>query len=333
MNPLNITIIGDGGWGTALGLLLHSYHHRVTVWGPFEENIRLVNETHENKTFLPGVTIPDNMRFTTSEADAVKGADLIVLASPSKFFQSVCERFAALIPATTPIVSVTKGLSETTRQRMSEIAAAILKNDNIAVLSGPSHAEEVARNRPTVVTVASNKPELAEKVQMIFIGPRFRVYTSDDLIGVELGGTVKNVIAVAVGVSDGMGLGDNARAAIITRGLAEVTRLGVAMGAKPETFSGLSGVGDLIVTCTSSHSRNHTVGERLGKGEKIDDILASMKMVAEGVWNAKVVLALARDMNVDVPITEQVYAMCYDHLDPRRALDSLMSRDIKQGEK
>lgn len=327
--PLDIAILSDGGWATALALLLHAKGHRTTVWGAFPEQTRCINTTHENTAFLPGVPLPPTLRFTASEEEAVRGAHLVVLATPSRFFHSVCQRFAPLVPPATPLVSVAKGFCETTLGRMSEIAGSTFRDARVAVLSGPSHAEEVARGLPTVVTAAARDPDLAGFVQDTFSTPRFRVYTSDDVTGVELGGALKNVIAVAVGASDGMGLGDNARAAIITRGLAEITRLGVALGARPETFSGLSGVGDLIVTCTSAHSRNHTVGERLGRGEKIDAILASMQMVAEGVWNAKAVRRLALRENIEMPISEQVYALCHENADPREALEALMSRDAK----
>jgi glycerol-3-phosphate dehydrogenase (NAD(P)+) len=226
-------------------------------------------------------------------------------------------------------VSLTKGLCEATHCRMSELAQEILHIPHVVVLSGPSHAEEVARNIPTAVVAACEDETRAQQIQKIFTAPFFRVYTSTDPVGVEIGGAVKNVIAIAVGASDGLGFGDNTRAALITRGLAEITRFGIALGAKPETLSGLSGVGDLIVTCTSQHSRNHTVGERLGKGEKINDILASMTMVAEGVWNAKVIYALAKLNNVSMPITETVYNLCYEDLSVREAVARLISRDAK----
>jgi glycerol-3-phosphate dehydrogenase (NAD(P)+) len=212
---------------------------------------------------------------------------------------------------------------------MSELAQDILKVPHVVVLSGPSHAEEVARNIPTAVVAACEDEARAQQIQQLFTSPFFRVYTSTDPVGVELGGAVKNVIAIAVGASDGLGFGDNTRAALITRGLAEITRFGIAFGAKPETLSGLSGVGDLIVTCTSRHSRNHTVGERLGKGEAIQEIMSSMTMVAEGVWNAKVVFALAKRANVSMPITEAVYGLCYENLSVKEAVIRLISRDAK----
>lgn len=326
---MNITIIGDGGWGTALGLLLNRNGHRVTVWGPFGDYLVEVRARRENIRYLPRVRLPEDIAWTSDEREAVRDAQAFVLAVPSKFYAAVCARFAGRIDPRTPIVSVTKGLCADTHRRMSEIAADVLSHRAIAVLSGPSHAEEVSRGMPTAVVAASNEAALAEEVQRLFNGPRFRVYTSTDPLGVELGGAVKNVIAIGVGVSDGLGFGDNTRAALITRGLAELTRLACALGARPETLSGLSGVGDLIVTCTSRHSRNRGVGERLGRGETVADILAGMQMVAEGVWNSRIVLALARERGVDVPITEQVYAMCHEGLAPRRALEALMTREAK----
>jgi len=326
---MKISIIGDGGWGTAIGIMLDSYGHAVTMWCPFEENREFILANGENLRFLPGIKLPSAIRWVTDPAEAAQGAEAFVLASPSKFLSDVCQRFAGLIPADAFVVSLTKGICEETHQRMSETAQEILGLDSIAVLSGPSHAEEVARGIPTAVTAASTCEATVKKAQDLFTGPFFRVYTSDDPIGVELGGAVKNVIAIAVGAADGLGFGDNTRAALITRGLAEVTRFGIAMGAQPETFAGLSGVGDLIVTCTSKHSRNHMVGERLGKGESIENILGSMKMVAEGVWNAKTIHALGMEQGVEMPITDAVYKLCYENYPPLEAVKSLMSRDMK----
>jgi len=299
------------------------------MWCPFEENRALILSKGENIRFLPGIKLPETIKWVTDPAEAVQGAEAFVLASPSKFLSDVCNRFKGLIGKDAFVVSLAKGICEETHQRMSETAQAILGLESIAVLSGPSHAEEVARGIPTAVTAASTCEQTAVKAQELFTGPLFRVYTSDDPIGVELGGAVKNVIAIAVGASDGLGFGDNTRAALITRGLAEVTRFGMAMGAKAETFAGLSGVGDLIVTCTSKHSRNHTVGERLGKGEPISEILGSMKMVAEGVWNARTIHAMGIEQGVEMPITDEVYKLCYEDYPPLEAVRSLMSRDMK----
>ena len=308
---MRVSVIGDGGWGTAIALLLNSYGHTVTIWGPFADYLEEMRAKRENFRYLPGVTLPPELRFEADPARVAKDAELFVLASPSKFLEGVCERFRGVIAPDAKIVSLTKGLSESSNCRMSVVAQHTLGVDRIAVLSGPSHAEEVARRVPTAVVIASECQALAEELQRIFSGSFFRVYTSNDVVGVELGGAVKNVVAIAVGASDGLGFGDNTRAALITRGLAEIMRFAVALGAKPETLSGLSGIGDLIVTCTSRHSRNHQVGERLGKGEAMESILANMKMVAEGVWNSKVIHALAQKIGVEMPITDLVYALCY----------------------
>jgi len=326
---MKITIVGDGGWGTAIGLLLHSYGHAVTLWGPFEEYLEEIRSGRENTRFLPGIRLPETLRWTADPAEAVAGAEVVVLVSPSKFYADVCAKFKGVLPSGALVVSLTKGLCETTHCRMSELAQEILGLDAIAVLSGPSHAEEVARGIPTAVVAASEDESLAKRVQQLFSGPLFRVYTSTDPLGVEIGGAVKNVVAIAVGASDGLGFGDNTRAALITRGLAEITRFGIALGACPGTFAGLSGVGDLIVTCTSRHSRNHSVGERLGRGEEIGAIVGGMKMVAEGVWNSKVIHALGHTYGVTLPITDVVYALCYEGLSAGAAVASLMTREMK----
>lgn len=326
---MQISIIGDGGWGTALGLLLHGYGHRVTMWGHDAGYLEQVRGLRRNPRFLPGVELPAEMQWTADAAAAAAAAEAIVLAMPSSFYLSVLSRFVGLIGPDLPVISVTKGLCEKSHRRMSELASDVLRTRNVAVLSGPSHAEEVSRQIPTAVVAASADDELARFVQRLFNGPRFRVYTSSDVLGVEMGAAVKNVIAIAVGASDGLGFGDNTRAALITRGLAEMTRLGVAMGGQAETFSGLSGVGDLVVTCTSRHSRNHTVGERLGRGERIADILGSMMMVAEGVWNARVVDALAGEKGIEMPICRQVHRLCDGTGSALEAVELLMGREAR----
>lgn len=326
---MRITVIGDGGWGTALALLLNGYGHEVTLWGAFPEYLAEIRRNAENVKFLKGVPIPESLGLEGDPAAAVRGAELVVMAAPSKFYRPVCERFRGILPTDVPIVSVTKGLCHGPCRRMSEIAREVIGSANVAVLSGPSHAEEVSRKVPTAVVCASENEGLAERVQEIFNGPRFRVYASSDPVGVELGGAVKNVIAVAVGASDGLGFGDNTRAALITRGVAEMTRLGVAMGAKPDTFAGLSGMGDLIVTCTSRHSRNRAVGERLGKGEKLSEIVSGMAMVAEGVDNCQVVCELAEQYGIDMPISNEVRGICFDDMPAQDAVARLMGRGTK----
>jgi len=325
---MKVTVIGDGGWGTALAMVLNRNGHETTVWGPFPEYLAEIKASGENKTYLPGVGIPASIHWTADHAEAVKEADLVVLVVPSRFYKPVVEAFKPFIPERALIVSATKGLDEETYERMSEVAEKIL-NRSVAVLSGPSHAEEVARGVPCAVAIAATDHVIAEQIQTLFVNDTFRVYTLDDVVGVELGGALKNVIAVAAGISDGMGFGDNSKAALMTRGIAEITRLGTALGAKPETFSGLSGIGDLMVTCMSRHSRNRGVGERLGKGETLDEIMDSMKMVAEGVWNCQAAAALAAQHGIPVPITEQVNAVVHEGKDPRQAVMDLMSRAPK----
>ncbi|VGO20733.1 NAD(P)H-dependent glycerol-3-phosphate dehydrogenase [Pontiella sulfatireligans] len=325
---MKVAVIGDGGWGTALAMVLDRNGHETTVWGPFPEYLEEIKTTGENKTYLPGVKMPASLNWTSDHAEAVKDAGLVVLVVPSRFYKPVVEAFKPFIPASALIVSATKGLDEQTHERMSETAEEILGRE-VAVLSGPSHAEEVARGVPCAVAIAARDHSIAEQIQQLFLNDAFRVYTLEDVVGVELGGALKNVVAVAAGISDGLGFGDNSKAALMTRGIAEITRLGAALGAQTETFMGLSGIGDLMVTCMSRHSRNRGVGERLGKGETLDDIMGSMKMVAEGVWNCQAAAALAGKLGVSVPITEQVNAVVHEGKDPRQAMLDLMSRAPK----
>lgn len=326
---MKIAVIGDGGWGTANAMLLVNNGHDVTLWGAFPEYIEEMRRTRRNDKFLKGVTLPDALKLTADRAEAVDGAEIVVLAPPSKYFASVVDGFKGLITDKHLIVSLTKGLCERTNKRMTELAEEILGVKDVVALAGPTHAEEVSRGIPTAIVAACPDAVKARRVQEVWSGPKFRVYTSPDPVGVEIGGAVKNVIAIAVGCSDGLGYGDNTRAALITRGLAEMKRFVLAYGGKPETLSGLAGIGDLIVTCTSVHSRNHSVGERLGKGERIADILGSMQMVAEGVWNSKVVHDLAVKLGVEMPICDIVYAACYEDFDARKAAEAIMSRSLK----
>lgn len=327
MTPDKITVIGDGGWGTALAMVLCRNGHHVTVWGVNETYVEEMRSNRENSRYLPGTPFPDNLALTADRDVAVQNAEGFIVAVPSKFYQNTLAGFAGVIPASAKVCSVSKGLRDD--RRLSEWAQEVLQLDDVSALSGPSHAEEVAHEAPTAVTVASTNPDHADTFQAWFNQSRFRVYTSDDLVGLELGGALKNIIAIAAGVSDGLGFGDNTKAALITRGLAELTRLGVAAGGKPDTFGGLSGVGDLIVTCGSRHSRNRGVGERLGKGESMEEIEASMQMVAEGVWNAQTARQLAHHLGIPVPITEEVYSIIYEGKNPLEAVTSLLSRDPK----
>lgn len=325
---MKVAVIGDGGWGTALAMVLNRNGHDTTVWGPFPEYLEEIRTSGENKTYLPGVEMPASLKWTSDHAEAVKDAGLVVLVVPSRFYKPVVEAFKPFIPAGALIVSATKGLDEATHERMSETAEEILGRE-VAVLSGPSHAEEVARGVPCAVAIAARDHSIAEQIQQLFLNDTFRVYTLEDVVGVELGGALKNVVAVAAGISDGLGFGDNSKAALMTRGIAEITRLGAALGAQPETFMGLSGIGDLMVTCMSKHSRNRGVGERLGKGETLEDIMGSMKMVAEGVWNCQAAKELAGGLGVSVPITEQVNAVVHEGKNPKKAMLDLMSRAPK----
>lgn len=326
---MKIAVIGDGGWGTANALLLARGGHEVSLWGAFGDYVEEMKLLRRNGRFLPGVDLPENLLLTSDCAEAVAGAKVVVLAPPSKYFSAVAERFRGLVDDRQLVVSLTKGICEETHKRMSVLAQEILGIGEAVVLAGPTHAEEVARNIPTAIVAACADVEKAHRVQELWSGPSMRVYTSNDPAGVEIGGTVKNVIAIAVGCSDGMGYGDNTRAAIITRGLVEMKRFVLAYGGTPETLSGLAGTGDLIVTCTSVHSRNHAVGERLGRGESIGDILSSMRMVAEGVWNSRVVHSLSRRLGVEMPICDLVYAVCHEGYDARKAAMEIMSRPLK----
>ena len=326
---MKITVIGDGGWGTANAMLLAGYGHDVTLWGAFPEYIEEMKKTRRNEKFLKGVTLPDNLNLESDRAKAVAGAEVVVLAPPSKYFTSVVEGFKGLITERMLVVSITKGLCEKTNRRMTDLGAEILGTGPVVALAGPTHAEEVSRGIPTAIVAACTDAAEARRVQEIWSGPKFRVYTSPDPVGVEIGGAVKNVLAISVGCSDGMGFGDNTRAALITRGLVEMKRFVLAYGGLEETLNGLAGIGDLIVTCTSVHSRNHSVGERLGKGERIGDVLGSMQMVAEGVWNSKVVHEIAKKLGVEMPICELVYALCYKDFNAKDAVAAMMGRELK----
>ncbi len=325
-----VCIVGDGGWGTAIGLLLHANGYDVTIWGPFEDYLSEIRASHMNQKFLPGVEIPREIVWTHDPRTAAEGAAMAVLATPSHFYRQVCAQFSGLFSENTDVVSVSKGLCAETGERLSITAAGILKLQEVIVLSGPSHAEEVSRGIPTAVVVAGKDRDRVARVQSRFSNKLFRVYSSSDPLGVELGGAIKNVLALAVGMSDGLGFGDNSRAALITRGLAEMARLGVAMGGAGETFAGLSGIGDLVVTCTSRHSRNRSVGERLGKGETAGQIQAGMKQVAEGVWNCPIIVGMAHEKNVEMPICETVKSVLEGQISAGEAVNILMGRDTKK---
>lgn len=323
---MTVTVVGAGAWGTALGLLLHQNHHQVVLWGHHAEHLQSIAESGLNAAHLPGIPLPRDWAFEPDLGRAVHGAELVVMAVPSRGFRDVASQLGSV---RVPVVSVTKGIEFSTGLTMSGILEALVPSAPAIALSGPSLALEVARGIPTAVVAASRDESQARHVQSVFHRPAFRVYTSTDLIGVELGGALKNVIAIAAGVCDGLGFGDNSKAALITRGQAEMRRLGVACGAQGSTFTGLSGLGDLTVTCFSKLSRNRTFGERIGRGEKPQALLAAAKDVVEGYPTALSAHQLASRLGVPAPITAEVHSMLYENKDPRKAVIDLLSRDLK----
>ena len=324
----HFAILGAGAWGTAIGLVLaKDAAHQVSLWSARPENAKLLHQRRENVRLLPGVPIPPSVQLTTDIREALDRSDLVVTAIPTVHLRSVLTKLAGIVPASGPVLSLAKGLENNSFLRPSEIVRQVLGVQHVAVLSGPSHAEEVARNLPTSVVVASSDLALARLIQQHFSTDRFRVYTNLDVIGVELAGALKNVIGIAAGISDGLGLGDNAKAALLTRGLAEMARFGVAHGAETQTFAGLAGIGDLITTCMSRHGRNHHVGECLARGETRTQILERMTMVAEGIFTARSVHDRAARMGLNMPITEEVYRVLYEDKDPRAAVNDLMMRE------
>lgn len=326
---MKIAVIGSGSWGTAMSILLANNGHDISLWSWLKEESERIARDRENKEFLSGVSLPDSISCTSDMQTAVENAELIVTASPSVATRNVAKTLSPFVKENTLLVNISKGLEEASLLRLSQVYREEIPQAKIAVLSGPSHAEEVSRKLPTTNVIAAEDINTAKMIQDVFMNDVFRVYASEDIVGVELGGALKNVIALCAGISDGLGFGDNTKAALMTRGLAEITRLGVAMGAKKETFSGLSGVGDLIVTCTSIHSRNRRAGILLGKGKTLSETLDEVHMVVEGVNTAKAALALSRKYNVSMPITEQANAVLYDGKSPRDAVFELMTRDKK----
>lgn len=329
---MRISVLGAGSWGTALAIILHSNGHEVTLWEYKRGYFKTIKRTRENKIYLPKIKIPKEIYITNSLKEGCENQHMIILAVPSQFIRSVLANIKKYDFSDTTLVSVAKGIERETLFTVSQIIQDELPNiesKNIGVLSGPSHAEEVARKIPTAVVSASTDLETAQQIQAAFITSYFRVYHSTDLIGVELGGALKNVIAIGAGMVDGANFGDNTKAAIMTRGIAEISRIGLEMGAKAETFSGLSGVGDLIVTCMSKHSRNRYVGEQIGSGKKLKAVLKSMQMVAEGVATCQSSYELARKHNVHTPIVDAVYGALFLDKDPKKCTYELMSRDMK----
>jgi len=324
-----VSIIGDGGWGTTLAIHLSRKKYPVTLWGAFPENIAQIVKTRENKKFLPKFKIPSQVRLTSDIDQAIFFGDLIVLSVPSEYLAATLSKIQNTSYKNKVFISVVKGINQKSFKRMSEIIHDHLPHVPLVVLSGPTIALEVASGIPTTAVAACSNENLAVSIQKIFNSDTFRIYTNTDVVGVEIGGSVKNVIALACGICDGLKLGTNTKAAILTRGLAEITRLGMALGGRRETFYGLAGLGDLATTCFSPNSRNRTVGEALGRGRKIKDILGSMNAVAEGVVTAKAVYHLARAKKIPMPIVTEVYKIIFENKSPNRALKDLMKRSLK----
>jgi len=321
-----IGVIGAGSWGTALSLLLHSNGHDVTIWSIIEEEVAMLCEQREHQSKLPGIKIPEAIKITTDLALTMADKDLLILAVPSPFTRSTAHTMKALTKDGQLIVNVAKGIEETTLMTLSDIIEAEIPQANVAVLSGPSHAEEVGRGLPTTCVVGARTKATAEYIQSLFMSPVFRVYISPDILGIELGGALKNVIALAAGIADGLGCGDNTKAALITRGIAEIKRLGIAMGAQAETLTGLSGMGDLIVTCASIHSRNRMAGYLMGQGRSMQEAMDEVKMVVEGVYSAKAAYGLAQKYHIEMPIVQEVNEVLFDNKPPSEAMKDLMQR-------
>ena len=324
-----VAVLGGGSWGIALAVLLHKNGHEVTVWSKFQAEIDMLNTEREHKDKLAGVKLPEDMIFTTDLESSIKGMDLLVLAVPSPFTRSTSQLMSEYVEKDQIIVNVAKGIEENTVMTLSEIIEEEIPQSVVAVLCGPSHAEEVGRGIPTTVVVGAKKKRTAEFIRSLFMNEVFRVYISPDVLGIELGGSLKNVVALAAGIADGLGYGDNTKAALITRGITEIGRLGMAMGGRYETFSGLTGIGDLIVTCASMHSRNRRAGILIGQGMSMEEAMAEVKMVVEGVYSAKAAMQLAKKYNVQLPIIEQVNKVLFEGKPASEAVKDLMLRDKK----
>lgn len=324
-----VAIIGAGSWGIALSVLLHNNGNEVTVWSILPDEIEMLQREHEHKEKLAGVKLPEDMGFTCDLKEAVSGRDLLVMAVPSPFVRSTAHSLQAVVEQGQIIVNVAKGIEEKSLMTLSQIIEEEVPQAEVAVLSGPSHAEEVGRGIPTTIVVGAHQKKTAEYIQNLFMNEVFRVYISPDILGIELGAALKNVVALAAGIADGLGYGDNTKAALITRGIAEIARLGTAMGGRFETFCGLSGIGDLIVTCASMHSRNRRAGILIGKGYTMEAAMDEVKMVVEGVYSAKAAVRLAAKYEVQLPIIEQVSAVLFENKPASEAVRELMIRDKK----
>lgn len=325
----NVGIMGAGSWGTALALLLHRNGHQITVWSISKEEVEMLSEKREHVSKLPGVKLPEDMVFTTDMENTIKGRDFIVLAVPSPYTRNTARSMSPYVADGQIIVDVAKGIEEDTLMTLSQQIEQEIPQANVAVLSGPSHAEEVGRGLPTIVVIGAKEEETAKYLQEMFMNEVFRVYTSPDMLGMELGGSLKNVIALAAGIADGLGYGDNTKAALITRGIAEIARLGVKMGGAIESFTGLTGIGDLIVTCASVHSRNRRAGYLMGQGKSMQEAMDEVQMVVEGVYSAKAAVKLGKKYEVSLPIIDKVSEVLFEGKDPREAVNELMLRDSK----
>ena len=321
-----IAVVGAGSWGTAIANLLGQKEYDVRLWIREKEVFEEVKTEHENKTFLPGIKLSKNIRPFIELREAIEGVSIVVIGAPSQFVRPVLKSLLPYIKENQIVLNIAKGIEIDTLKRMSEIVAEILPGNRCAVLSGPTHAEEVANGVPTAIVASSKSRKVAEFVQDIFMTENFRVYTNSDIIGVELGGALKNIIALGAGIADGLGYGDNSKAALMTRGMVEMSRLGVAMGASRATFSGLSGIGDLIVTCTSMHSRNRRAGIEIGKGRTLKDIVGETKMIIEGVANTQSAWQLAKKIGIEMPITNEIHKVLYEDANAQKSVYSLMTR-------
>ena len=326
-----VTVLGCGSWGTALAIVLAQKGQPVTMWCRREEQAAEMNNEHENKKYLPGVTLPEGIHVTNDVADALNDTDFVVLAVPSQTLRDNLNNIKEFLPEKAILINTAKGLEVGSNLRLSQVTNEVIPGsiDRYVALYGPSHAEEVGREIPTAVVSCSQNIQVAEAVQDLFMAPTFRVYTNNDLIGTEIGGAIKNIIAIATGIAIGMGLGDNTQAALLTRGMAEISRFGVKLGADPMTFAGLTGIGDLVVTCTSRHSRNHRCGLALGQGKKLDEILNDMGMVVEGVKTTKATVELARELGISMPIAEEMYKVLFEDFPVQQAVSELMGRNKK----
>lgn len=325
----NIGVIGAGSWGTALSVLLHDNGNQVTIWSIDPAEVEMLDQKREHEKKLPGVKLADDMLITGELEKAIRGKDFLVLAVPSPFTRATAKKMSPFVGKGQIIVDVAKGIEESTLLTLSRQIEEEIPQANVAVLSGPSHAEEVGRKLPTTCVVGAKDKKTAEYLQSVFTSPVFRVYTSPDILGIELGGALKNVIALAAGIADGLGYGDNTKAALITRGIAEIARLGVKMGGHLESFTGLTGIGDLIVTCASVHSRNRKAGYLMGQGKSMQEAMDEVQMVVEGVYSAKAAAALAKKYGVSMPIVTEVNAVLFDGKNPAEAVEELMLRESR----